>query len=95
MSKFIVRPGLDILSILKDKGYSSYRLCHEGLLTPRSVQKLRELRKPDSGQMLTWGELAAIATLTNQPYTDFIAFQTDQGQTLVVNGCKPVPIDAL
>lgn len=86
MPKFIVRPGLDILQFLKDKGYSSYRLCHEGLLSPRSVQKLRAMRDPDCGQMLSWSELAAIVNITHRPFTDFIAFQTDDGKAYVVNG---------
>ena len=47
----------DVMDILKDKGYSSYRLREEKLLTPRTMQKIR-----NSGR-LTMHELETICDL--------------------------------
>lgn len=47
----------DILDMLLEKGYSSYRLREEKLMTPRTMQKIRH------GERITMSELETICDL--------------------------------
>ena len=47
----------EALDLLRDKGYSSYRLREEKILTPRTLQKIR------SGERITMQELETICDL--------------------------------
>lgn len=47
----------EALDLLKDKGYSSYRLREDKLLTPAAMQKIR------NGERLTMHELETICDL--------------------------------
>ena len=47
----------EVMDVLKDKGYSSYRLREERLLTPRTMQKIR------NSEQLTMHELETICDL--------------------------------
>lgn len=47
----------EALDLLKDKGYSSYRLREEKLLTPRTLQKIR------AGDRITMHELESICDI--------------------------------
>lgn len=47
----------EALDLLLDKGYSSYRLREEKILTPRTIQKIR------NSERLTMGELEKICDL--------------------------------
>ena len=52
----------DVLEMLKDKGFSSYRLRKEKLISQGAVQRIRE------GKMISWHELDKIcAWLECQP----------------------------
>lgn len=44
---------IDILPLLKEKGYSSYKLRKNGILSESTIQKLRE-RKIVSYETLDW-----------------------------------------
>lgn len=50
---------IDVLSELLDKGYSSYRLRKEKLLSEKTIQKLRH------DEPLSWNELDMICELLN------------------------------
>lgn len=47
----------DVLDLLLEKGYSSYRLKEEKLMTPRTMQKIRR------GERITMNELETICDL--------------------------------
>lgn len=47
----------EALDLLKDKGYSSYRLRENGILTPRTIQKIRK------GERITMHELENICDI--------------------------------
>ena len=47
----------DVLDLLLEKGYSSYRLREEKLMTPRTMQKIRH------GERITMNELETICDL--------------------------------
>ena len=47
----------DVLDLLLEKGYSSYRLREEKLMTPRTMQKIRH------GEKITMKELETICDL--------------------------------
>ena len=47
----------DILELLKDKGYTSYRLRKEKLISQGALQKIRE------GKLVSWHELDQICTM--------------------------------
>lgn len=48
---------IDVLGELLDKGYSSYRLRKEKLLSEKTIQKLRH------DEPLSWNELDAVCEL--------------------------------
>lgn len=54
-----IRYKVDILSALKDAGYSTYRIRQEKLLGQATLQNLRE------GKSVTWENLAVICELLN------------------------------
>ncbi len=57
-----IKYRIDVLAALKEKGYSSYRIRHEGLLSQSTLQKLR------GGQGISWDNIATIcAVLECQP----------------------------
>ena len=49
----MLRLKIDVLSLLKDAGYSSYRLRKENILAPSTIQKFRE-RRMISAETLDW-----------------------------------------
>jgi len=51
------RRGVDVLAMLADSGYTSYRMRHEHLMGERSMQKLRD------GKLPSWAELDRLCTL--------------------------------
>lgn len=57
---------VDVLEILKDAGFSSYRIRKEGLINQTALQKLRE------GKMIAWEQLDNICTLLNCQIGDLI-----------------------
>lgn len=50
---------IDVVAALKDKGYTSYKLRQEKLLSESTIQKLR------SGKGLSWENIETICRLLN------------------------------
>ena len=61
----------DILELLKDKGFTSYRLRKEKLISQGALQKLRE------GKMLSWHELDQICTMLGCQPGDLIRHEAE------------------
>lgn len=57
---------VDVLEMLKDAGFSSYRIRKDGLINQTALQKLRE------GKMIAWEQLDNICTLLNCQISDLI-----------------------
>ena len=50
---------IDVVSALKEKGYSSYRIRQEKLLSESTIQKLR------AGKGVSWENLETLCALLN------------------------------
>ena len=58
----------DILSALKEAGYTTYRLRQEKLLGERAIQKLR------TGDLPSWNELNTICRLLDKQVGDLVEY---------------------
>ena len=63
---------LDILEALKEKGYSSYSLRKEKLLSESTIQKLR------SGEGVSWDNLDTLCKLLECDIADILAYQKEE-----------------
>lgn len=68
---FRIKPGLDVLGLLKAAGYSAYKLRQNGIMGERSIQKLRD------GGLPSWGELDKICHLLRCQPWDLIEYGED------------------
>lgn len=82
MSKFVIRPGVDIIAMLKDKGYSTYVIRRDKLIGESTMQKFRG----DDKQLPSWAELAKLVSLLRVSPVDLIAYQTDTGAIYDLTG---------
>ena len=62
---------VDILETLKEKGYSSYTLRKENILSQSSIQKLRE------GKGLAWDNIERLCMLLDCQPGDLIEYVKD------------------
>ncbi len=63
---------LDILEALKEKGYSSYSLRKEKLLSESTIQKLR------SGEGISWDNLETLCKLLECDISDILEYQKEE-----------------
>ena len=89
MSKFVIRPGVDVIAMLKDKGYSTYVIRRNKVLGESTVQKFRG----DDKQLPSWAELAKLVDLLHVSPVDLIAFQHNNGVIVDLTG-KRISIPA-
>ena len=59
---------IDVVSALKEKGYSSYRIRQEKLLSESTIQKLR------AGKGVSWENLETLCSLLECQPADLIEF---------------------
>ena len=62
----------NILALLKENGYSSYRLRKENIFGQKCIQKLR------LGGLPSWGELDTICKLTHSRIEDLIEYVPEE-----------------
>ena len=67
-----IRLKSDILALLKEAGYTTYKLRQEKLLGERAIQKLR------TGDLPSWNELNTICTLLNKQVGDLVEYIPDE-----------------
>jgi len=67
-----IRLKSDILSLLKEAGYTTYKLRQEKLLGERAIQKLR------TGDLPSWNELNTICSLLNKQVGDLVEYVPDE-----------------
>ena len=63
----------DTIELLKDKGFSTYRIRKEKLLSQAPLQKIRE------GKLLSWHEMDQICTMLQCQPGDLIRHETNGG----------------
>ena len=91
MSKFIVRPDVDVVAMLKAAGYSTYVIRKSKALGESTVQKFRG----DDKQLPSWAELAKLCDLLHASPVDLIAFQADDGTVTTFDSVPPVTLATL
>ena len=67
-----IRLKSDILALLKEAGYTTYKLRQEKLLGERAIQKLR------TGDLPSWNELNTICSLLNKQVGDLVEYIPDE-----------------
>lgn len=70
------KPGINVLGLLKEAGYSTYRLRKEKLLGESVLQKLRD------GALPSWNELSVICRLLQLQPGDLIEYLPEEGEGL-------------
>ena len=63
---------IDVLDALKEKGYSSYTLRKEKLLSESTIQKLRE------GEGVSWDNLDTLCRLLECDISDLLEYQKEE-----------------
>ena len=63
---------INVLDALKDKGYSSYALRKEKLLSESTIQKLRE------GEGVAWDNLDTLCRLLDCDISDLLEYQKEE-----------------
>lgn len=67
-----IRLKTDILTALKDIGYTTYKLRQEKLLGERAIQKLR------NGELPSWNELNTICRLLDKQVGELVEYVPDE-----------------
>ena len=62
---------IDVVSALKEKGYTSYKIRHEKLLSESTIQKLR------SGKGVSWENIETLCRLLNCQPGELLEYTTD------------------
>ena len=63
---------IDVLDALKEKGYSSYSLRKEKLLSESTIQKLR------NGEGVAWDNLDTLCRLLECDISDLLEYQKEE-----------------
>lgn len=67
-----IRWKIDVLSALKEAGYSSYKIRQEKIMGQRILQKCR------TGDLPSWHELNTICRLLNAQVGDLVEYVPDE-----------------
>lgn len=66
-----IRYKVDVLALLREKGYSSYKIRQIGLINETALQKLRE------GKLIAWEQLSNICGALNCQPGDLLEYAPD------------------
>lgn len=69
-----LRWRVDVIALLKEKGYSTYRIRKEKLLSESTLQNLRQ------GKHVGWNDLETICRITKKQPGKLIIFEEDEKQ---------------
>ncbi len=72
MSDLPIRYKVNVIEMLKSKGYSSYRIRKERLINQTALQKLRE------GKMIAWDQLNVVCKLLDCQPGDLLEYTPDE-----------------
>lgn len=67
-----IKYKIDVLAKLKEKGYTTYKIRQEKLLSQSTLQKLR------TGQGVSWDNIAVICQLLNCQPGDIMEYVEDK-----------------
>lgn len=67
-----IRYKVNVIEMLKSKGYSSYRIRKERLINQTALQKLRE------GKMIAWDQLNVVCKLLDCQPGDLLEYTPDE-----------------
>ena len=70
--KMALKYKINVLEALKEKGYTSYILRKEKLLSESTVQKLRE------GEGVAWDNLETLCRLLDCDISDLLEYQKEE-----------------
>ena len=73
---FMITYKQNILRLLKNHGYSAYRLRKDKIMSAERIQRLRR------GALPSWRELAIICQLTGESVSDLIEYAPDQARAV-------------
>lgn len=88
---FIIKPGTNILDMLKSKGHTSYTIRRDKTFGEATMQKFRKGGRP------SWEELDKLVKLLHVSAADLIAYQTDDRRVFDLTGRRldgPQPAQA-
>lgn len=68
----MIQYKVDILTALKDAGYSTHRLRQDKLMGEYTIQQIR------TGQLVSWANINRICTMLDCQPGDFIEFVPDK-----------------
>ena len=71
-NKMALNYKINVLDALKEKGYSSYTLRKEKLLSESTIQKLRE------GEGVAWDNLDTLCRLLECDISDLLEYQKEE-----------------
>ena len=71
-NKMALKYKINVLDALKEKGYSSYTLRREKLLSESTIQKLRE------GEGVAWDNLDTLCRLLECDICDLLEYQKEE-----------------
>lgn len=83
MLKFIIKPGVNLVDMLKSKGFSTYYMGKHPKETFGSAA-LTKFRKGDT--LPSWGELAKLCSLLHTSPVSLLAIQMDDGAIYDLTG---------
>ena len=72
----------DIIELLKDKGFTTYRIRKEKLLSQAALQKIRE------GKLLSWHEMDQICSMLGCQPGDLVRYQPDEAEQKTDGGAE-------
>lgn len=72
----------DIIELLKDKGFTTYRIRKEKLLSQAALQKIRE------GKLLSWHEMDQICAMLGCQPGDLVRYQPDEAGNKTDGGAE-------
>lgn len=95
MSKFVLRPDINIVSMLKEAGYSTYDIAKAKQRTGEYILGQSTLTKLRHGGLPSWAEFARLVDLLHVSPSAIVAWQRDDGTTFDLTGKvlhRPEPV---
>ena len=69
-----VRYKVDVLTLLKEKGYTTYKLRKEKLLAENTMQQIRR------GELVSWANISRLCELLNCQPGDLVEYAEEEAQ---------------
>lgn len=76
----MIKYKVDLLELLREKGYSTYRIRREGIFSQSQLQNIRD------GKLLTQGALNKVCELLNMQPGDILEYIKEKDMNTLYNG---------